>query len=994
MQKKVLIEEWLPVRELGAESKRESAPIPGQFPKLKTLHVWWARRPITASAGVVLASLMPPWSEELAAAFPGVKELSSWDHYRSWFLRLCGIWGDPIAAQAELALIELKVMPRRKDVYGYRPAFKNSVGRDSISLLRKVLERHWGSLPLVADTTAGGGSIPFVASRLGLPVRANDLNPVAAGVLVAGVEIPATFGSSILADFAEYGPRLVRRVADQMREYFPAAPGEDVAATFLFANSVRCPRTGNWTPLVKQRWLNKENGSEAAVRFVTRDPSGQLLSSPQIEIAEGADIDFDASVGTVKGGVGTSIYDDLAIPADYITAEAQSGRMSQILIAVATKTEVPTGRGRAKTVRGFRAPTDADLDALARAEEVLAKKLPEWEANDVIPDEAIPEGDKTAEPLRKGMRRWRDMFTPRQLLVHGTFVEEFRKLVPEVRAEIADREHADAVLFELGLMVGKAVNWDSRMSSWDVSRQKMRSVFDRHDFAFKWDFAEFQGADELYPWCLSQLHGAYGGIAELLDATGKGEVGDAAEKLPRSVTISHGNAADLKEVEDGSVTLLCMDPPYHDNVMYAELSDYFYVWEKRTCGFVRPELYDSELTDKDEEAVANKARFKDFGRKAKELAKVDYERKMAAIFAETRRVLRDDGVFTIMFTHKATDAWSALGKAIIEAGFVVETSWPVRTESAFSLHQVDQAAAESTIMLACRKRSASGASGQSIQQVKVDIQRAVAESLARCEETGITGVDQLLSSYGPALSVVSSRWPVYGNEVDEQGNANLIGVDEVINIAAEEVTRIQRQRLFKGDNTFDPVTDFVLLAWQTFRSRVVPFDDARKLAFSLGQLNLETLEAEKIISVAKGEVTLLEPAKRIAAGSHRQLRLDGVDPNAPLIDALHAAMVLFDSDGMAVAKDFLESTGLAQNQAFRAVAQAALDAMPRAKTAKGTYQLPEVGALTEIGHSLDLEVPADPVFVLPKPKSVQGTFDDTDEDQEDDSEDWDDPDEA
>ena len=146
-----------------------------------------------------------------------------------------------------------------------------------------------------------------------------------------------------------------------------------------------------------------------------------------------------------------------------------------------------------------------------------------------------------------------------------------------------------------------------------------------------------------------------------------------------------------------------MDPPYYANVMYAELSDFFYVWLKRTAGHVFPELFRRHLTDKDNEAVANPARFK--GEKgAGALAGRDYQERMASIFAECRRTLKRGGVMTLMFTHKATGAWDALTKGLMEAGFAITASWPINTEAAGSLHIRNKAAANSTIFLVCRPR--------------------------------------------------------------------------------------------------------------------------------------------------------------------------------------------------------------------------------------------------------------------------------------------------
>ena len=147
-----------------------------------------------------------------------------------------------------------------------------------------------------------------------------------------------------------------------------------------------------------------------------------------------------------------------------------------------------------------------------------------------------------------------------------------------------------------------------------------------------------------------------------------------------------------------------MDPPYYDNVMYAELSDFFYVWLKRTAGHVFPELFRRQLTDKENEAVANPAKFRGV-KGARALAGQDYQERMAAIFAECRRVLKPDGIMTLMFTHKATGAWDALTKGLIESGFAITASWPINTEAEGSLHIKDKAAANSTIFLVCRPRA-------------------------------------------------------------------------------------------------------------------------------------------------------------------------------------------------------------------------------------------------------------------------------------------------
>ena len=561
---RVLIEDWLPIAELGIESRRERAAA-SALPPLSFLHVWWARRPLVASAAVVLAGLLPTWTQDLAEAFPDATELKSETAYRDWLLHLVGIWGDPISARrAYDAAVASGV--RIPNPYTYRQAFRNHPTRGDLDLLREVLVRTWGRMPLLADPTAGGGSIPFTATRLGIPAIANDLNPVAAATLTAGVQIPARRGRTLVPHLKTYGGQLVTLVKKDLEQYFPSLKGEQVA-TYLFANAVMCPRTGRVVPLMPDMWLRKTKGQEAAVRVVTTR-GGRDLDVPEFAVLHGSAVNHaKAGRGTVRRGVGISPYDNLVIDGEYLKSEAQSGRMSQILYAVAIRK--PDG------TRSFRAPTVTDLDAVAAAETRFAQVEVEWQADGFLPTEEFPEGNDLR-PLHYGMTHWLDFFTPRQALVHGTFAKRLADVAVTLAEDLPTDVAAD-VLVELALMQGKALNYNSRLASWHAPRQVMRSVFDRHDFAFKWTFAEFEGAHALYTWCLDQLVDAYSGIAGLLDDSGADPVRQPVE---RAVTVLQGSAANLTELADRSVDHVCMDPPYYDNVMYAELSDFFYVWEK------------------------------------------------------------------------------------------------------------------------------------------------------------------------------------------------------------------------------------------------------------------------------------------------------------------------------------------------------------------------------------------------------------------------------
>ena len=957
---RLFIEDSFPVAELGIESRRESAPIPGQFPKLKTLHVWWARRPLVASAAAVLGSLLPAWTEDLADRFENHPQLATAKDYREWFLYLCGIWGDPIAARK---LIEAAIESGNQipNPYTYKQAFKNIPTQDNLNLLDEVLKDTWGRMPSVSDPTAGGGSIPFEALRYGLEAHANDLNSVAAGVLRAGVELPSRFGPELSGDLEHWGQTLVDRLNNRLSPLFKPHNNEtSEAATFIFARTVACPRTGKTVPLVSDWSLRrrKKKKKPVAVRLIIhRD--GVELNEPEYQIAEGSDIDFDPKqTATYSHGKGVSPWDGLVIDGAYIREEAQAGRMGEVLYALAIRTPQD---------RGFRAPTETDLAALATAEAELERLLPQWGQDDVLPAEAVPEGgNKTKDLLNYGMTRWWNLFTPRQLLVHGCFVEEYRKLIGEVRVAIPDRDRANAVLTLLSMMQGKAVDYNSRQSVWDANRQAIAHTFSMHAFPFRKTFAEFEAGQELWRWCLKQLLDAYQEIAHLLSTSGADlPNSESSANNGVKIEVTRGNAGHMPDIPDGSFELVCIDPPYYDNVMYAELSDYFYVWEKRTLGRVWSNFFDEDLTNKHDEAVKNKARFATMGRKANDLAHNDYRFKMQAIFEECWRILHGEGAMCVMFTHKAADAWNGLGASLLDAGFTIETSWPVNTESPSSLHHAKQNSAKSTIFLVCRKRPQRAEKRERVylSEIEAEIRAVTGEALQRAADQGLNGVDLLLSTYGPALSVLSRYWPVYSSETDEEGRSRELRPEEALNIARAEVTRRQRIRLVGREVDFDTFSDFVIAAWDTFRARKFPFDDARRLALATGGLDMKELQHAKVITAKTGTVTLLKP--------HERLRRDG-DGHLPgvnrsrtafphTVDAVHTALYIVDLDGLGAAKLWLDQRGLTEDGRFTACLQALVRAIPRTKK-KGEWNVPEAKLLDKLvtTYFKDIKFPPDP----------------------------------
>ena len=470
----------------------------------------------------------------------------------------------------------------------------------------------------------------------------------------------------------------------------------------------------------------------------------------------------------------------------------------------------------------------------------------------------------------------------------------------------------------------------------------------------KWAFAEFDASTSLLPWTLGQIEKAYRELADLIEPAQKSFFQAHEVPLP-SPEILTGSASTLTAISSKSVHMVAIDPPYYDNVMYAELSDYFYVWLKRSLSDVFPGLFRDELTNKDDEAAANTARFAALGSKKQELAKADYERKMAAAFREAHRVLRDDGCLTVMFTHKQVAAWDTLASALIGAGFTVKASWPVHTESEHSLHQAQKNAAASTILLVCRKRaeeqeSPSGGAGGHSSSAPVwwdDLQPRVREEARRkaaeFAEQGIRGVDLYISVFGPTLSIISEQWPVLTSETDAvTGQPRTLRPETALDLAREEVVRLRKAGLLGGREVhFDPVTDWYLMAWDAFGAEQFPYDEARKLAIALGMDLDKTIMAGKRLAAKKGEFIVLQtPVQRRRKGV--------VDDEVMLfecwIDAAHTAMMVYTEDGAGACDVFLRKTGLKIDGTFKALLQALLNAVPRARV-KGKFARPEAEAL-------------------------------------------------
>jgi len=967
----VLIEKWLPIDIIGAESLRDASAA--QKPPLNRLHVWWARRPLTACRAAILASVLPVWSESWPE--PLSKKFPSEESYKEWFLRLCGIFGNPVEGRKLLHWARLagKSIP---NPYTASRAYTLTPSHDILETVGNLLEHTWNQRTLsLLDPFAGGGSIPFEALRYRFQTYANELNPVASVILKATLEYPLRFGIRLGDDIRKYARVLIERVQKALRPFytdiereFPHAQG----VAYIWARTVTCPYTGKPIPLSPNWWLQKDPNFIAVTPVFL--PNAERAAF-EIVYGETACARAKPDEGTVRRGNAVSPWaQNQSVSGDYIKAEAQAGRMGQQLYALAIKKAGGFS---------FRAPKEEDLKAVVAAEAELAKKLPEWEAKGWVPREHYPSQSNDPRPLHYGMPTWAELFSPRQLLSLCTFIEIIHEVKSQIFKELPEYR-ARAVITYLSFLITKSANYNSYLASWNAPRQVMRSVFDRHDFSFKWTFGEFDASKNLFPWALEQIANAYEGVAELIKPS---QTTYPSQTSPHTIKIILGNAADLAPIESASINHICADPPYYDNVMYAELSDFFYVWMKRTLGDVYPELFTDELTNKDDEAVANVARFAGVGKKKKELAAADYARKMAAAFREMHRVLHDDGVLTVMFTHKKAEAWDTLATSLIGAGFAIHSSWPVHTESEHSLHQAKKNAAQSTIFLTCRKRNPT-TEPVWWDDIKGQVRRVAREKAVEFERQGIRGVDLYIATFGPTLAIISENWPVLTSEVDERtGEPKPLRPEVALDLAREEVVALRKQGLLLGRTVqFDSYTDWYLMAWDAFQAEEFPGDEARKLALALGiDLEREVISQKRLVTKKSQNVVLQQPVAR--------RRKDLVDPDRTSfdcwIDAVHTAMLLYQEDGAPACQSFLKRRGFLPDNTFKACLQALINAIPRTRQ-KGKYVRKEAEILEAMRLAFFDDLQAPPETEPPKIAVQLSGFDAADTDGLDEEPDEDD----
>jgi putative DNA methylase len=502
-----------------------------------------------------------------------------------------------------------------------------------------------------------------------------------------------------------------------------------------------------------------------------------------------------------------------------------------------------------------------------------------------------------------------------------TYVE----IINEAKALIFNeysQDKAEAILVYLALVMDRCVDMNSRLTHWSARLRTNYESSSQHALNLMWNYGE-EGVPRIWQRCQSGVS-IYSDLCAILGTkSGSAEIPGLYRHDAKSLQIGSSSADSLFHILDASVHAVITDPPYYSAIQYAELSDFFFVWMKRVLGDILPELFVSELTDKEREAVANPSRFRNMGVSPDALANADYEAKMSMVFAEYFRVLRDDGVMVVQFNHKDSGAWDTLSKALIDAGFEITASWSVSTENPQNLHQSGKNAVSSTVLLVCRKRDPNA--GQAWwDDLRPEVGNIVERRAPEFEANGITGINLYLSCFGPALNVFSRCWPV----LDSAGER--VQPAQAFAEARRAVAGYRFRKLANSETAgMDSLTQWYLLAWDAFKAREFPFDDARQLALAIGGFDVSDLSRTyKLLDSASGSCKFLTPSQRLKKRAFKT----SVDEfsHRYVIDGLHAVMAIYEEDqNLMAVRRFMKETGLTTNEMFMKAFEVALDVLPK-----------------------------------------------------------------
>jgi adenine-specific DNA methylase len=891
------IEDSLPVTAVGIESVKESY-TDAMSPHRK-IYKWFARRPTSASRLAILASLLPD------------------DTSDDELLKYLGIGPRGRGTDIENYVIE-KERTREdrsgsvEDHFGYPYPHRTLPSESEFEQLHNTLRENWdGNLPLVLDPTAGGGTIPFESARYGLPTISNELNPI--GWLINKVILD--YGQSVGSlqnEVNVWTKKIQETTAEQLREYFPKKKG--VEPNYYFrAYSISCPSCGDRFALSNQWWFNKRNNIAILPKYNQGDITYECGHIDELSCGD----DFDPSNGTVDGGDAECPHCGVVTERDQLVEIFKSDEYEYEVCAVKYLKDI----GGTK----YHSPTTEDYEAVERAQQKVDSDL---ELSTLLrEDRYIGLYDRSG-PY--GLTQWRDLYSPRQLIAHHSYLEAFDELKPDIR-ETYDDKKAEAILVLLSLISTRQIARNARLAPMNVHFGYVGSMLATNNYTFQWHFGEAN------PTAGGQSFESF--TENTLDAYEEVCGYYPPEHLRAESRVLQGDASSLP-LDDESVESVIIDPPYGDNIMYAEVADAFYVWLRQYLGDVFPDKFQSRETNKQDEAVENPVIVDESqNNSGVDSAREHYEDKMRNIFTESNRVLETGGIITVFFTDKEVSAWDSLTMSLIDAGFTITATHTISSERPGRIGVKDQSSADSSLFLTCRKPTEKDNMESNIPTLWSDIRNRTYDAAQRkatslLESTqNLTKTDIIISAFGPTLRVFTEEYPV----VDKHDNP--VRPKRALEEARRAVTEVLiEHELNRSLDDVDSLSTWYILCWLVYGRTTIPYDEARQLGLGVGA-NIDELKSETKIwgkssnqLVIKGESYRVRDYDKLEAGEKRRARAYPIDPRSEsfeyTIDAVHASLNVLKTKGSDFAWNWINDRGLQDQPQFRQTVISLLQVMP------------------------------------------------------------------
>lgn len=959
-----LIEDYLPIEAISAEASREKSVRKGH---ISTLHLWWARRPLVACRAAVYGALVPAdrWVKDVKLKQPpdddekatraknGKKKGLNRKAAKEFVERLCKYPGETaVIAEAQKHLLEAHSERLSEELIearrtGQAPAWVEEFKFTGERVTYDDIVSGRAPRPRVLDMFAGGGAIPLEALRLGCEAYALDLNPVAHIIELCTLVYPQKYGKpdrtvrgmtgpknergettwgGLAEEVRYWGNWVLEKVKAEIGDLYPPIPdpeakSEEIGAAaqgsfefsgdgqqrlktpgrwltpvaYLWTRTVRCknPNCGATVPLVRQTWLCKKPGRFVALRL-TASRNEKVARFAVVEATTEKGLGFDPE-GFSSRGNATCPFCETVADNEYVKQEGLAGRMAQQLMATAC---LPRDGTDGKVYVGSELARPPDSEALRCAVKRLAAVV-------AIPDEPLPQYGTLGFRIQPyGLLKWGQLFSQRQQACLLALCGAVRSTVTEADVRNLESGHVEAIQVILAAMVDRIADFNSTGCTLNYTGGRgLGHTFTRHALPMVWDYAEtnpFNVEAASWPSAIADVPAALDTYYDVVPAI-----------------VNRGSATALPygdEFFDAVVT----DPPYYDNVPYADLSDFFYVWLKRSLNGVKPEHFSSSLTPKKGEAIAEPMRHG----QDRHAAFRAYEEMMHKAFSEARRVLKPGSPMTVVYAHKTTLGWATLVDALRKAGFTVSEAWPLDTEKAGRMRAQNSAALASSITLVARKRESAAGVGNYEDDVQPDLRAIVRERADALWDMGIAGADLVIACVGAGLRAFTKYDRVEYANGDEVPAEKFLA--EVEGVVLDAMMGKLFGRAGSTISAIDAASRFYVL-WR-FVYKAAEIDAGEAIVFTYG-LHVE-LDGPAGLSGGRDALVEKKKAKYRARdyterGDNPRLGLPDerqVVAAVPLVDVLHRLLWLMEHQPRKIGEFLAESQP--DRERLRVLAQA------------------------------------------------------------------------